>query len=98
MLLLVEIGVLLLFAPELINAGVVNAGCFHLGGLFRLLEKCFKVNVGIAERAFQRITINLIMIREDDYSSIGVLHLYVAAFSVNLDKPQPRESRDDLLS
>ena len=47
MLLLVEIGVLLLFAPELINAGVVNAGCFHLGSLFRLLEKCFKVNVGI---------------------------------------------------
>jgi len=96
MLLLVEIGVLLFF--ELINAGIEDAGCFHLGGLFRLLEKCFKVNVGIAERAFQRITINLIMIREDDYSSIGVLHLYVAAFSVNLDKPQPRESRDDLLS
>jgi hypothetical protein len=67
------------------------------GGL-DLLEKFFNVNFGVAQRAFQRVAVKLIMVREDDYSSIGVLHLYVTAFAVNLNKPEPRESRDHLFA
>jgi hypothetical protein len=63
-----------------------------------LLEKLFSFYVGIAERASQRVTVNLIMVRENDHSAIGVLHLHVAAFAVYFDKPEPRKGREHLLA
>jgi hypothetical protein len=51
-----------------------------------LVEEFFQVNVGIAKRAFQGKTINLIVVRENYYSAIRMLHFDVAAFSMDLQK------------
>ena len=63
-----------------------------------MLKEFFNVNLSVAERASQSETVNLIMVRENDYSSIRVFHLYVTAFSVYVDKPESRESPSHLFA
>jgi hypothetical protein len=53
-----------------------------------LFEELFYLNSGIAERAFQSVSINFVVEREDDHPLVGVLHLYMTAFAMNLNEAQ----------
>lgn len=60
------------------------------GGLLNFPEELFYLHARVAERALQRVTINFIVERKNNYPPVLVLHLYVAAFSVNFDEAQTR--------
>ena len=55
-----------------------------------ILSSCFEkigdLKVSVAKGAFQSVAIDLIVKRKDDDSSIGVLHLCMAAFSMHFNE------------
>ena len=47
-------------------------------------------------RPFQRIAIHFVVVRENDHSAVGVLHLHMASLAVNSRKAQALQCGQDL--
>ncbi len=62
--------------------------------LFQTLEKIFDRNGRITQCALQRVAIKFTVKREDNATSIGMLHFYVTSFAVNLDETKPLKSSE----
>jgi hypothetical protein len=60
-----------------------------------LVQKLLQVDICVPEGSLERESIHLGVVREYDHPSIGVSHLHVTAFAVDLDKAEPRERRGD---
>jgi hypothetical protein len=57
----------------------------------RGLQEFVNVNVCVAECTPQSVAVHFVVEREDDYPTVGMLHLYVTALAVNFDEAQARE-------
>jgi len=54
-----------------------------------VLEEFRDVDIRVAKRAFECVTINLIVKGEHNPSSVRMFHLDVAALAMNLNKAEP---------
>jgi hypothetical protein len=73
-----------------------EAAAFLLQKSFDVPEEFGNVDVRVAQRAFQRVTIYFIVKREHDPSSVGMFHLNVAALAVNLNEAKTSQRGQDL--
>jgi hypothetical protein len=53
-----------------------------------LPEKIFYLDTGIAERAFQGVTVKFVVVGKNDCSAIGVLHFDMTALAMNFCEAQ----------
>ncbi len=53
-----------------------------------LPEKGFYFYARVAERAFEGVAVNFVVVGKNDYPAVGVLHLDVAALAMNFDEAQ----------
>jgi hypothetical protein len=65
-------------------------------GLFYCPKKIFHPDIGIAQRAFQRVPIHFLVKGKDDPPTIRMFHLHVTAAPVKCDKPQPTQGGEHL--
>jgi hypothetical protein len=56
--------------------------CQRFNLSFYVFEKFIHSYFRVPERAFERITVNLVVEGEYDYSTVGMLHLNVTAFTM----------------
>ena len=61
-----------------------------------VFEEFCDVDVRVAERAFECVTINFIVKGEHDPSSVRMLHFDVAAFAMNLNEAEPLQRSQHL--
>jgi hypothetical protein len=62
------------------------------------IQKFSNLDVGIAQRTFQRVTIYFVVKRKDYDAAIGMFHLDVTTFSMGFDEIEPLECREDLFA
>ncbi|HVF10491.1 MAG TPA: hypothetical protein VNA16_06800 [Abditibacteriaceae bacterium] len=59
-------------------------------------DKVRNVNAGILQCAFERLSINLIMEWEHDFSAVWMFHLNMAAATMRLNKSKLLQRRQNL--
>jgi len=75
----------------LITSGVASSSGSNVSdhaSILDILQKLLNFDLCILQCPLRGIAIHLIMIREDDLSTIGMFHFHMTALAVNLSKPE----------
>lgn len=70
----------------------------RLMNLFDGTQKIFDFNLCVSQGSFESEPVNLIVEREDEDSSIAMLHLYVTAFPADFNELQSLQGPQNLLT